>query len=273
MKSERTIPVSSKNRIHEIIVEADTPSGKAFDIVLILVIIASVFVVMLDSVHAISIQYGRLFIILEWIFTVLFTCEYFLRIYSVGKPFKYITSFFGVIDLLAIVPTYLSLILPMTKYMITLRILRLLRIFRVMKLIQYIAAADTLMVAMRNSRRKILVFLLTVMIMVIVFGSAMYIIEGESSGFTSIPRSIYWAVVTLTTVGYGDISPVTALGQFIAAIIMIIGYAIIAVPTGIVTAEMTRGRSENISTQSCPECSAEGHAHDAEFCRKCGAKL
>jgi len=260
--------------MHEIIFEADTPAGKAFDVLLILCIVVSVLAVMLDSVRSIRLAYGTALTTAEWIFTLLFTVEYLLRLISVGRPFKYAASFFGVVDLLAVIPTYLSLVLPGTHYLLVIRVLRILRIFRILKLVQYLSEAKLLMQALRASSRKITVFLFTVLTMVIVFGSMMYIIEGEANGFTSIPRSIYWAIVTLTTVGYGDISPQTDLGQVVASIVMVLGYGIIAVPTGIVTVEMGQAFSKKgVTTQSCPECSAEGHDTDAVHCKYCGGKL
>ena len=269
IKSKRTL----RDNLHEIIFEADTKIGKLFDIILIASIIVSVIVVMLDSVKSVHEVYGDLLFNLEWIFTILFTVEYLLRLYSVGKPLKYATSFFGVIDLLAIIPTYIGLFFPTTRYFTVVRILRVLRIFRVLKFVQYLGAAKTLLVALKQSRRKITVFIFTVFTLVIIFGSLMYIIEGEENGFTSIPRSIYWAIVTLTTVGYGDISPQTPLGQAFAAFIMVLGYGIIAVPTGIVTAELTKTENKVVSTQACKECSMEGHDGDAKYCKYCGSKL
>jgi voltage-gated potassium channel len=260
-------------KIHEIIFEADTQQGKIFDLSLIITIIFSVLVVMLDSIAVINKQYGNILYIIEWIFTALFTTEYILRLISVGKPVKYATSFFGIVDLLAILPTYFSLLLPGSQYFLVIRVLRLLRIFRVFKLVKYVGEARSLRQALKASKRKIIVFVYTVLIVVVIFGSLMYVIEGEENGFTSIPRSIYWSIVTLTTVGYGDISPVTPLGQALAAIIMILGYGIIAVPTGIITAQMTFTAGRKISTQACLECSAEGHDSDAKFCKYCGARL
>ena len=257
--------------LHEIIFEADTPAGKLFDVVLIVSILFSVGVVMLDSVAVLQIHYGRWFYFLEWGFTLLFTLEYLLRLGCIGRPLKYAGSFFGVIDLLSIAPTYLSLFLPSGKYLLVIRVLRLLRVFRVLKLVQYVGEANFLLQALKSSRRKIFVFLLSVLLLMIIFGSVMYIVEGPEYGFTSIPRSVYWAIVTMTTVGYGDISPQTDLGQAIASLVMILGYGIIAIPTGIVTAELAF--SKQVSTQSCPECSAEGHAPDARHCKYCGAKL
>lgn len=263
-----------RHKLHEIIFEADTPAGKLFDIVLILSILLSILAVMLDSVADIRKEYGSILITVEWFFTLLFTLEYILRFASVGRPLKYATSFYGLVDLLSIIPTYFSLIFPSSKYLLVIRVLRILRVFRVLKLVQYLKEANLLIQALRSSQRKITVFLFTVLTMVVIFGSLMYVIEGESNGFTSIPRSIYWAIVTMTTVGYGDISPATSLGQGLASLIMIIGYGIIAVPTGIVTAEMSKSwKKEPVSTQACPECSAEGHDHDASHCKYCGSNL
>lgn len=259
-------------RAHEIIFEADTRVGKAFDVALILTILASVVVVMLDSVAAIRAEYATLLYALEWGFTLLFTAEYVVRLLTVERPRKYALSFFGLVDLFAVLPTYLALVVPGTQYLLVIRLLRLLRVFRVLKLVTYLGEADVLSRALRASRRKIEVFLLTVMISVVILGSLMYFIEGEAHGFSSIPKSIYWAVVTLTTVGYGDISPETPIGQFVAAIVMIIGYGIIAVPTGIVTAELSR-TERHVTTQNCRHCAAEVHRDDAIFCRMCGERL
>ena len=261
-----------RDTLHEIIFEAETPAGKWFDILLIVSILASVLAVMLDSVGEINKQYGSLLYSIEWVFTIIFTFEYILRLVCVDRPFLYAKSFFGIVDLLAIVPTYTSLLIPGSEYFLVIRILRILRIFRVLKLVQYMGEALLLMKALRASGRKIIVFLFTVLTLVIIFGSMMYLIEGAEHGFTSIPRSIYWAVVTLTTVGYGDISPQTNFGQMIAAGIMILGYSIIAVPTGIVTVELSQLSSKK-STQACTNCSAEGHDTDADFCKYCGTQL
>ena len=228
---------------------------------------------MLDSVAGVRARYGALLTTVEWFFTILFTLEYLLRLWCIGKPLRYATSFFGVVDLLAIVPTYLSLVLPGSRYLLVIRILRVLRIFRVLKLVQYLDEAQTMIRALRAGGRKIVVFFATVMALVVVFGSVMYVVEGEAHGFTSIPRSIYWAIVTMTTVGYGDISPQTAVGQSIAAVIMLLGFTIIAVPTGIVAAELNRAQGRRVSTQVCPECAAEGHEADARHCKRCGAAL
>ncbi len=265
-KLQSTYPL--RLRLHHIIFEADTPAGKLFDVVLIFSIILSVIVVMLDSVAVLQQEYGPLFYLFEWFFTLLFTVEYLLRLSCVGRPLKYAGSFFGIVDLLSIIPTYLSLFIPSGEYLLVIRVLRLLRVFRVLKLVQYVGEANYLMRALRASRRKVAVFLLSVLLMMVIFGSVMYIVEGPEHGFTSIP---YWAIVTMTTVGYGDISPQTDLGQAIASLVMILGYAIIAIPTGIVTAELTF--SQQITTKSCPQCSAEGHAPDAIYCKRCGATL
>ena len=261
-------------RIHEIIFEADTAAGKAFDVLLIWSIILSVIVVMLDSVNEIRGNYGPLLHNIEWFFTILFTIEYLLRLVCVGRPLRYARSFYGVVDLLAILPTYISFFFPASHYLTVIRILRVLRVFRILKLAQYVGESRLLMQAMRASGRKILVFLIAIVTLVIIFGSLMYVIEGESNGFTSIPRSIYWAIVTMTTVGYGDISPNTNLGQAVASIIMIMGYGIITVPTGIVTVGLSQAyQQQRISTQACPECGLDGHESDARFCKFCAADL
>ena len=263
-----------RTTLHEIIFEADTPAGKSFDVLLIACILLSVVAVMLDSVHDVRIQYGALLYSIEWFFTILFTIEYILRLFSVGRPAMYATSFFGIVDLLAIVPTYLSLLFPGSQYLLVIRLLRVLRVFRVLKLAQYIGEAGILIQALRASRRKITIFLFVVFTIVIIVGSAMYLIESEENGFTSIPRSVYWAIVTLTTVGYGDISPKTSIGQALAAVVMVMGYAIIAVPTGIMTVEISQAMGKQyVSTQACPECSAEGHESNAVYCKFCSAKL
>jgi len=232
---------------------------------------------MLESVTAIRMAYGPLLTKIEWGFTILFTIEYVLRLSCIGKPWRYATSFFGVVDLLAILPSYLSLFFPGSHYLLVIRILRVLRIFRVLKLAQFLDEADVMQRALRASSRKIVVFFSAVLTLVVVFGSVMYIVEGEANGFTSIPRSIYWAIVTMTTVGYGDISPNTALGQALAAVVMVMGFAIIAVPTGIVASAMSRteGRQviKKVSTQVCPQCASEGHDPGARFCKDCGAEL
>ena len=262
-----------RHKVHEIIYEADTGWGKAFDVGLLWMIVASVVVVMLESVSDISAEYETVLRAAEWVFTIVFTIEYLLRLSCVQRPTSYAFSFFGIIDFLAVIPTYLSLVAPATRFLLIIRILRLLRIFRVMKLARYLHESAALARALRASRVKILVFLYCVLMLVIIVGAVMYVVEGEANGFTSIPRSVYWAVVTMTTVGYGDISPQTPFGQFLASLVMIMGYGIIAVPTGIVTAELSQPMKKEISTQCCPTCSLEGHDPDAEYCKHCGGKL
>lgn len=260
--------------LQQTIFEAETASGKAFDIFLIISILCSVAAVMLDSVAPIRARYGSLLHDVEWFFTILFTVEYLLRMICVGRPLKYAFSFFGIIDLISIVPTYLSLFLPGSQILLVIRILRVLRVFRVLKFVQYLEESRLLVDALKASRKKITVFLFAVLTLVVVLGSIMYLIEGEVNGFTSIPRSIYWAIVTLTTVGYGDISPNTFPGRVLASFIMLLGYGIIAVPTGMVTAEIALAvKGQKVSTHVCPECTAEGHEPDAEYCKRCGAKL
>ncbi len=261
-----------RHRLHDIIFEADTPAGKAFDVALILCIIFSVAVVMLDSISAVRFRYGSVLLALEWLFTILFSIEYVLRLLTVYRPLSYAVSFFGVIDLLAVLPTYLSLFFPGSQVLIVIRLLRVLRIFRVLKLAHYLGESMQLMRALKASRRKITVFLFFLLTIVSIMGSVMYLVEGPERGYTSIPISIYWAIVTLTTVGYGDISPQTPLGQAVASVIMILGYAIIAVPTGIVTTEMTK-ISRSVDNRACPACSAEGHDNSAKHCKFCGAEL
>lgn len=265
-----------QQKVHEIIFEADTKHGKLFDVALIICIILSVIAVMLESVDAIDLEYADALNAVEWFFTIIFTIEYFLRIACVLKPKKYIFSFFGMVDLLSIIPTYLSLIYAGSHYLIVIRTLRIMRVFRVLKLAHYLSEANVLSQALIASRRKVTIFLSSVLILVCILGSLMYVIEGSAnSGFTSIPRSIYWAIVTLTTVGYGDISPQTNLGQALASVVMIMGYAILAVPTGIVSvelAEATKSQHE-ITTQACPACMKEGHDKDAVHCKYCGQEL
>ncbi len=262
-----------RETLFEIIFEADTPAGKWFDIVLIISISLSVLTVMLDSVSSIRAKYGEFLYAAEWLFTILFTVEYILRLLCVGRPTRYAVSFFGIVDLLAILPTYMSLLFFGSRFLTAVRVLRVLRVFRVLKLGHHTKEATLLRKALYASRRKILVFLFVVLTLVVVIGSVIYVIEGEENGFTSIPRSVYWAVVTLTTVGYGDISPNTGAGQFLAAIVMILGYSIIAVPTGIVTVELSQAHIERTTTQVCPDCSSEGHDRDAKYCKFCGTKL
>ena len=266
---------SLRKTIHEVIFEADTRDGKAFDVILLILIFCSVIVVMLETVPGYEKDYKTLFVSLEWGFTIFFTIEYFLRIYSVRKPKKYIFSFFGIIDLLAIIPTYLSIFIAGTQSLIVIRALRLLRVFRIFKLVSFMSQGQVIVSALRSSWAKITVFLFFVLLVVSIFGSVMYLVEADSGGgFDSIPRSVYWAIVTLTTVGYGDISPQTPFGQLLASIIMILGYAVIAVPTGIVTGEVIKEISkDSITTQACRFCSKEGHDSDASHCKYCGEIL
>lgn len=268
---------SWRRRLHEVIFEADTPAGKAFDVALLVAIVLSVTAVSLESVAPVRAAIGRDLRVAEWVFTGLFTVEYVLRLISVGRPVRYAASFFGVVDLLAIVPTYLSLVVPGSQSLLVIRALRLLRVFRVFKLAHLLTQADVLLAALRASRPKITVFLGVVLTVVLIAGAAMYLVEGEAHGFTSIPRSVYWAIVTMTTVGYGDIAPQTVLGQLLASILMVLGYGVIAVPTGIVSVELAAAERRHlhmtITTQCCPECAAEGHDPDARHCKFCGAAL
>ncbi len=261
-----------RNRLHEIVFESETLSGRIFDLLIIWLILLSLLVVTLESVREIREDYGRALFYTEWFFTILFSIEYLLRLMAVRKPLRYALGFYGLVDLLAILPTYISLLVPGTQYLLSIRILRLLRIFRILKLSEYISEGKIITSALVASRRKISVFLVSILAIVTIVGATMYVIEGEENGFTSIPTSIYWAIVTLTTVGYGDLSPKTGLGKTLASIVMILGYAIIAVPTGIVTAELTR-KAKQLSTQVCPECHAHDHDADAVFCKFCSSKL
>lgn len=263
-----------KSKLHKIIYESDTPTGRSFDIALIIAILFSIVLVMLESVESFDAKYHNFLNVSEWVITILFTLEYFARILVIKKPAKYIFSFYGIIDLLATIPKYVSLIFVGTQALIVLRALRLLRVFRILKLTRYLGASVNLATALKESKTKILIFLFSVMVLTIILGTIIYLVEGPENGFTSIPTSMYWAIVTLTTVGYDDISPNTPLGQFIASIVMILGYGIIAVPTGIITSEMTKQNTKiHTNTQSYPYCLADNHLDNAEFCHKCGEKL
>jgi voltage-gated potassium channel len=264
-----------RERVHEIIFETDTPAGKTFDVVLLVVIVLSVVAVVLESVPGLSTAYGPHLRAVEWIFTGLFTVEYALRIATTNRPARYVFSAFGIIDLLSIVPTYLSLFFAGTQSLLVIRALRLLRVFRVLKLVRFVGEARMLGEAMRASARKIFVFLFFVLTLVVIIGSVMYLVEGRESGFTSIPVSIYWTIVTMTTVGYGDLAPQTVLGRVIASVVMILGYGIIAVPTGIVTVEMAQGRQPLplADVRVCRDCGVDGHDDDAMHCKRCGARL
>lgn len=274
-----------KQKLHEIIYEADTPMGKWFDIVLIFVILFSVLLIMLESVKQIDEEYHRTLLTLEWVVTILFTIEYIARIICIQKPFKYIFSFYGIIDFLSTIPLYLSYVLAGSQVLLAVRAFRLLRVFRILKLVRFLGEASQLKSALRASSAKITVFLFAVLILSVMLGTLMYLVEGDEAGFTSIPISIYWTIVTLTTVGYGDIAPITPQGQFIATVIMLLGYGVIAVPTGMVTVEFgKRSRAlktgedkvekfVHVNTQACPSCSKEGHRDDASHCYNCGSLL
>ncbi len=276
-----------RSKLHEIIYEADTPAGKLFDVILLIAILASIVLVMLESVKSIDAKYHKLLDISEWVITILFTIEYIARIITVKKPLKYIFSFYGIVDLLSTIPKYLSLSLFFsgTHALAAFRALRLLRVFRILKLARYLGASNNLVSALKSSRAKISVFLFAVVIVAIILGTIMYLVEGEENGFTNIPKSVYWCIVTLTTVGFGDIAPQTPLGQLIASMVMILGYGIIAVPTGIVSAEYTSqiksGKEEDfdsepkvhLNSQCCSNCLNENHMDGAEYCSKCGHEL
>lgn len=276
-----------KEKLHEIIYEADTPAGKLFDIILLLLIITSIILVMLESVEEFAAKYIDFLNAAEWVITILFTIEYIARITVVTQPKKYIFSFYGVVDLLSTIPKYLSFFILGSHSLIAFRALRLMRVFRILKLARYVGESNNLIKALRASRAKIAVFVFFVLIVCVILGAVMYIVEsGQDSGFTSIPRSVYWAIVTLTTVGYGDIAPATALGQLISSIIMIIGYGVIAIPTGIVSVEYSKNYKENTqtikkptvkqirtNTQTCSNCLETDHDNDANFCKTCGNNL
>jgi len=262
-----------RKHLFTIIFGSDTRAGRMFDIVLLISIILSVLVVFLDSAEGYHKNFGRLLYYAEWFFTILFTIEYTLRIISTRNKKVYILSFYGIIDFLSILPTYISLVLTGTQFLMVIRILRLLRVFRILKLDRFIGASSYLLASIKASRHKILVFLFSIMTIVVIMGALMYLIEGKENGFTSLPRAIYWAIVTLTTVGYGDIAPQTFWGQSLASMVMILGYSIIAVPTGIITAEMTRAKPSSQNQPICPKCHQKDHDKDAVFCKYCGAKL
>ena len=268
---------SWREKLHEVIYEADTPAGKAFDVVLLIIIFLSIIFVMLESVKGLDPWIYEYMYVAEWIITILFSLEYIARVICIQKPTRYIFSFYGLIDFFSTIPLYVSFLLPGSgSALITVRALRLLRVFRILKVSRYIGEGDRLMQALKDSRAKISVFLFAVLILCLIFGTAMYMIEGKESGFTNIPVSLYWCIVTLTTVGFGDIAPVTPLGQLLATVIMILGYGIIAVPTGIVSAEYTRSTDKDyvhVNTQSCRNCGAQRHRDDAKYCHECGEEL
>jgi len=275
-KIEPETPLSPWRRLmHEVIFEADTSAGKAFDVALLAVIVVSIVVVMLDSVADIHKRYPTELFVAEWTITILFTLEYIARLLCVVRPWRYAVSFYGLVDLLAVLPTYLSLLVGGSQSLLIIRALRLIRIFRVFKLSRYLTEAQALWRALRETRVRVTVFLVVVLTLVLIIGAAMYLIEGgrPDTQFTSIPRSVYWAIVTMTTVGYGDIAPETVVGQTLAAGVMILGYAFIIVPIGVFSAEVGAARKLVVSTQACPSCAAEGHDVDAAYCKYRGAKL
>lgn len=270
------IKVSLRKKIYSIIFGSDTPAGKAFDVILLTLIILSVTTVILESVSAFRAAYHDLFFSIEWLFTVIFTIEYILRVGTSPKPWKYITSFYGIIDLLAILPTYLALLFDTSTFLLTIRALRLLRMFRVFKLGRYVKESAILVKALKQSYRKIIIFFGAVLTLVLILGSLLYLTEGEENGFTSVPQSIYWAIVTITTVGYGDIAPVTVPGKILASLAMLTGFSIIAVPTGIISVELNRAmrsKSSSETNRHCESCGHTGHDDDAVYCKLCGAKL
>ncbi len=262
-----------KAYLYRVIFGTDTPAGKGFDLFLIFTILLSVFALMAESVSGHSPSYYLVIRVLEWAFTILFTFEYVARIYCSPNPRHYITSFYGLIDLISILPSYLSLFFPGANYLLIVRVMRFLRIFRVLKLVRYLKEANTLIRSMYHARRKVLIFFLSVLVLATIFGSLMYVVEGPENGFSSIPKSIYWTIVTITTVGYGDITPQTVLGQFIAALAMLLGYSILAVPTGIFTAELAQEIQRERMSVLCPNCSTAGHDSEAKYCRSCGSDL
>lgn len=262
-----------QNTLYEIIFGTETPAGKNFDIALIIAICASVFFVILDSIPSLHSSYKHQFFVIEWVFTLLFTAEYLTRLYCSPSAWRYARSFYGIVDLLSILPSYLAFFIPEAQFFLIIRLLRVLRVFRVFKLIRYTGEANMLMRSLWQARRKIQVFLFTVMIFTTLFGTIVYVIEGPDNGFSSIPKSIYWAIVTITTVGYGDLVPQTPFGQAIAALTMIMGYSIIAVPTGIVTAELAQEISRERKNIRCHQCQRGGHDTDAEFCKYCGSTI
>lgn len=264
-----------RRSIFNIVFESDTRAGRIFDVTLIAAILLSVAAVLADSVASIALRHGKLLTVLEWIFTILFTLEYIARLSCVDRPLRYALSFYGIVDLIAILPTYLAVLFPDAALLIDVRILRLLRIMRIFKLTAYLTEYRLLAAAMAASRRKIMVFLSVVVMIVLIVGTLMYVIEGPKHGFTSIPLSVYWAVSTISTVGYGDLVPRTDIGRALASFMMLIGWGILAVPTGIVSAEMTaqRFRGARFLASKCRECACDDHEDDAAYCRICGSKL
>lgn len=262
-----------RQQLYDIIFGTETPAGKLFDICLIYAIVLSVAALMMDSVFGLNGSWGSVFTYIEWTFTLLFSIEYLVRIYCSPARFLYMRSFYGVIDLLSILPAYISLLVPGANFFLIVRLLRVLRVFRVLKLMRYISEANFLVRSLLMARRKIFVFFIVVLVFATIFGSIMYVVEGPANGFTSIPKSIYWTIVTITTVGYGDITPQTALGQIVACAAMLTGYSIIVVPTGILTAEMSQEIQRERNLVLCPNCGKSGHEKDANFCSRCGGAV
>ena len=276
MKENKDSVQNWKSKLHEIVYEADTPVGKWFDIILFLLILSSIVLVILESVESFDQEHHQLLYISEWVVTILFSVEYIARCLSLNKPYRYIFSFYGIIDLLSTIPLYLSFIFPGSHVLIVIRAIRLLRIFRILKMVTFIGEARKLRTALWDSRTKISVFIFAIMILSVIIGTIMYLVEGEEAGFTSIPKGIYWTIVTMTTVGFGDMVPLTALGQTISVIVMVMGYGIIAVPTGIVSAQFSRQYKLNkihTNTQACPNCNAHYHNDNAKYCYNCGNLL
>jgi voltage-gated potassium channel len=271
--SEQLAEKTLKQTLYEVIFGTDTPAGRRFDLILITAIVASVMAVMIDTVEWLSLGHHSALLTAEWIFTAIFTFEYLVRIYCSPQPFRYMRSFYGIVDLFSILPTYLMLIYPDIGFLLVIRLLRVLRIFRILKLVRYLSEMNILMRAMLQARRKILIFFTAVLVLSAIFGSLMYIVEGPGNGFSSIPKSIYWTIVTITTVGYGDITPQTPFGQVIAAVAMLTGYSIIAVPTGILTAELSQEMFRERADKRCGACEKPGHDNDADFCKFCGAPI
>ena len=276
MRENKDYFINWKAKLHEIIYEADTPEGKWFDIALIGLILISIILVVLESVESFDHQFHQILYVAEWMITILFSIEYIARFLSINKPLKYVFSFYGIVDLLSTIPLYLSFIFPGSQVLIVIRAIRLLRLFRILKMVKFIGEARKLKEALWNSRTKITVFIFTIVVLSVIIGTVMYLIEGKEAGFISIPKGIYWTIITMTTVGYGDIVPLTALGQTIAAIVMVMGYGIIAVPTGIVSAEFYKQNKFykiHTNTQACPNCNAQNHNDHAKFCYNCGNYL
>lgn len=267
------LPRHIRVKLHTIIYESDTKAGRLFDLVLLALILISVFAVILESVASVQAKYGFELTVVEWVITIFFTVEYIGRIVAVPRPWKYITSFYGIVDLLSMLPAYVGFFYPSFHFLLSLRAIRLLRVFRILKLMHFVGASNMLVIALNRSRTKIAVFIFTVIVICVMAGTVMFVVEGPENGFENIPIGIYWTVVTLTTVGFGDITPQTPLGQFISTLIMIMGYGIIAVPTGIVTSEIARSRIAHTNTQVCPECQEDDHTDGAKYCHSCGNLL